>query len=140
MTKTDHIKEAADLIKIHEGFSGVPYRCPAGKITIGYGRNLEANPLTKDEATVLMMNDIRTIDKSLTDKYPYFLQLTSSRRVVLISMAFQMGLHGLAAFRKMHKHLEVGNYDMAAVEMLDSHWAKQTPNRAKELSEKMRMG
>ncbi len=44
------IQKARELLKELEGLYLVPYRCPAGKWTIGYGHNLEANGLTVDEA------------------------------------------------------------------------------------------
>ena len=32
-------------LKVFEGFNPLPYACPAGKATIGYGTNLEAHPV-----------------------------------------------------------------------------------------------
>ena len=45
---------------------------------------------------------------------------------------------GFSKFKKTIYLLETEQYDEASIEMLDSLWAKQTPNRAKELSEKLR--
>ena len=42
----------------HEGFRNKPYKCTANKLTIGYGRNIEDNGITKTEASVLLKNDI----------------------------------------------------------------------------------
>ena len=36
--------------KLAEGLSLKPYRCPAGKLTIGYGHNLEANGISEEIA------------------------------------------------------------------------------------------
>ena len=36
-------------VKIHEGFSGIPYLCTNNCITIGYGRNLDSNPFSREE-------------------------------------------------------------------------------------------
>lgn len=47
------ISEAKELLKELEGLYLKPYRCPAGKWTIGYGDNLEANGLTADEAKLV---------------------------------------------------------------------------------------
>jgi lysozyme len=49
-------------------------------------------------------------------------------------MCYQLGLSGFSKFKKTIYYLETQQYDEAADEMLDSLWAKQTPNRAKELS------
>jgi lysozyme len=55
-------------------------------------------------------------------------------------MAFQMGLKGLLAFSTTLSHIRVGRYDEAAVAMLESIWAKQTPERAIRLSKQMETG
>ena len=53
-------------------------------------------------------------------------------------MVFQMGQRGVNGFHNMWNALENNDYDTAANEMLDSTWAEQTPERAIELSERMR--
>ena len=35
-------QKGIELIKKFEGFSNTPYRCPAGKMTIGYGHVIQA--------------------------------------------------------------------------------------------------
>ena len=57
---------------------------------------------------------------------------------VIIEMCFQLGYPRLCGFKKFKAALENKDYTTASVEMLDSRWAKQTPNRAKKLAEKMR--
>ena len=52
-------------------------------------------------------------------------------------MIFQMGANGVSKFKNMLLALRNKSYTVAAKEMLDSRWAKQTPNRAKELSSRM---
>ncbi len=140
MTQSDYILDAGEIIKVDEGFSGIPYKCPAGYLTIGYGRNLDANPLTPSEAEILMYNDIEKIDSELKKRLPYFAQLTPARKVVLISMAFQLGLNGLLGFRKTLAYLAIGSFEHASKEMLNSRWANQTPKRARRLAEMMRRG
>ena len=53
-------------------------------------------------------------------------------------MCYQLGVSGFSKFKKTIYYLETEQYEEASVEMLDSLWAKQTPNRAKELSEAVR--
>lgn len=62
------------------------------------------------------------------------------RRDVLISMAYQMGVDGLAGFKNTLKLIADGNFTAAADGMLNSLWAKQTPNRAKRHADVMRTG
>ena len=52
-------------------------------------------------------------------------------------MIFQLGKTGVSKFRNMWKHLSALEYASAASEMLDSRWAKQTPNRAEGMSAQM---
>ena len=48
-----------------------------------------------------------------------------------------MGPAGVGKFKNMLLALQNQSYAEAAAEMLDSRWAKQTPNRAKKLSSQM---
>ena len=133
---------AENLIKRQEGFRSLVYQCPAGKSTIGYGRNVDdgGQGISETEATFLLRNDIRRIQERLAKLFSFFSVLDSSRRAVLISMAYNMGVSGLCSFRKTLGAVAREQYDDAAIEMLDSKWARQVPNRALELSEMMRSG
>jgi len=62
------------------------------------------------------------------------------RRDILISMAYQMGVNGLAGFKNTLAMIADGNFSGASNGMLSSLWAKQTPNRAKRHAEVMRTG
>ena len=57
---------------------------------------------------------------------------------IIIEMVFQLGRTGVKKFRNMWKALAEKNYIGASFEMLDSKWAKQTPNRAKSMAELMK--
>lgn len=56
---------------------------------------------------------------------------------IVIEMCFQLGLPRLKGFKRFQYHLNKNDYVNASEEMLDSRWAKQTPNRANSLAEKM---
>ncbi|WP_414717526.1 hypothetical protein [Steroidobacter sp.] len=53
-------------------------------------------------------------------------------------MAYQLGTNGVTNFKRMCAALRIRDYSAAAIEMLDSTWAKQTPARAKRMAEIMR--
>ena len=57
---------------------------------------------------------------------------------ILIEMVFQLGMTGVSKFKNMWKCLSELNYVGASYEMLDSRWAKQTPNRAKAMAKTMK--
>ena len=56
---------------------------------------------------------------------------------IIIEMIFQLGKTGVSKFKNMWKALSALEYSTAASEMLDSRWAKQTPNRAQAMSAEM---
>ena len=135
-----HIALAKSLLKIHEGFEAHPYKCTAGIWTIGYGRNLETRGITEDEALYMLENDIKIAEDWLASRYPYYRALNSQRKAVLIDMLVNLGAGRFAQFLKMHHALHDHNYELAALEMLDSRWAQQVGNRAIELSKIMHSG
>jgi lysozyme len=117
-------------IKAEENFRGFPYPDSKGITTIGYGRNLEANPLTRAEAEVLLETDLEHAVATVYRIAPWAVRLDDVRWSVLVAMAFQMG-NRLRTFRQTLAEIEAGNYAGAARRMLQSKWArKDSPARA----------
>lgn len=133
------MKSIEEQLILHEGIKLKPYRCPAGKLTIGVGRNLEDKGLSRDEALFLLHNDIREVNNAL-QAHTWFLRLDRVRQKVLIDMAFNLGLAGLFGFKNMIAYLEVGNYEKAADEMVNSRWYRQVGDRGKRLVKMMVTG
>jgi lysozyme len=127
------------LIK-HEGMKLKSYKCPAGKLTIGVGRNVEDLGITEEEALYLLRNDINRVNEELRDNFPWFKDLDPVRQDVLINLCFNIGLTKLFGFKKMLAALRDGNYEEAAIQMEDSAWRVQTGRRAHELIEMMKTG
>ena len=98
------------------------------------------NGLTEEEAYYLCMNDIAIVEKELLDSKPVVNQLTDVRQMVLVDMAFNMGVPRLKLFKNMWLAIEKVNYPLACAEMLDSKWANQVGKRAVRLSEAMKNG
>ena len=134
---TDKLTE---MLVEHEGLRLKPYRCTAGKLTIGVGRNLDDRGITPDEALYLLRNDIEISRKELSASFPWFDGLDSVRQSVLIDMCVNLGLARLKGFRNTLALIGVGKYEAAAVEMLDSKWTQQVGNRARRLSGMMATG
>lgn len=126
-------------LKRHEGLRLKPYRCTKGKLTIGYGRNLDDVGITDAEAEQLLLNDVAKVLDQL-QRVPTFCELDEARQAIIANMCFQLGYSGLMQFRNMWAALQEHDYQRAADEMLDSRWARQTPNRANELADLMREG
>ncbi len=126
-------------LKIEEGFRARPYHCPAGRITIGFGRNVDKSGLgiTEEEAAFLLRNDvIRTIDE-VRCNYPWFDDVSKAAKEVLVELCFQLGAPRLAKFRKMLAALKAHDYDAAGAELLDSKFARQVPARANRLFQRL---
>jgi lysozyme len=150
---------AAQIMK-HEGFVGKPYKDSVGVTTVGYGRNLEANPiteeewdslggkrdlnkkpLTKDEAQVLFQNDLNRAQNVANTLFRnVWGNLNDSRCGVLVDMAFNLGPKRLAGFEKLYKALSKKDFKKAAEEMKNSEWYKQVGRRGKALVKMMRDG
>jgi lysozyme len=124
----------------HEGLLCKPYKCTAGKLTIGVGRNLEDRGITEQEAEYLLDNDIQAVLKQVSAEIPVFNHLSEVRQSVLLNMAFNLGVNGLKKFKKMLAALCVEEFNLAAQEMLDSKWAEQVGLRAQELADMMSNG
>ena len=130
---------ALDMLKRHEGYRQKPYHCTAGKLTVGYGRNLDDVGLTVDEAEYLLKQDINRAVLSL-QALKCWLTLDSVRRAVLIDMHVNLGNAGLMKFKKFLAAVERQDYDAAADEMQASMWYRQVRIRAAELTQMMRTG
>ena len=127
------------LVKLHEGLRLLPYRCTAGKLTIGWGRNLDDRGIDLDEAEYLLRKDLLLAEKDAkTFAGEGWNSLSEVRKAVLIDMAFNLGSSRLSAFKKFKASLDGRDYERAAKEMLDSRWAVQVGRRATKLSEMMR--
>ena len=80
------------------------------------------------------------MEMQLTSLLPCFEALDTVRQMVLVDMAFNLGVHGLIAFHDTLSLISQGNYQRAGAEMLNSAWAKQVGARATRLAEMMRTG
>lgn len=132
-------QELEEMLMSQEGFMPTAYE-DNGQLSIGYGRNLVTNGVTKEEALYLLRNDVERVTKALTKKYSVFDELTNPRRAVLISMAYNLGMDNLGSFKEMFKALELRDYPLAAREMRMSKWCNQTNTRCTVLSEMMETG
>lgn len=120
-------------IKSYEGFDDKPYVDSVGKLTIGYGRNLEDNGITPAEADFLFNNDLDRTIRELQE-YPWYLAAPESCQNGLINMCFNLGITKLLTFKAMISCLIEKDYRKAAMEALNSKWAYQVGKRAKDIA------
>ena len=138
--KKKKIMNVSKLIRHHEGKKLKLYRCTAGKLTIGIGRNIEDNGISDDEAEYLLANDIKECRETLARNLLFWPELCEVRQAVLLDMCFNMGWPRLSGFKNMIAALAVNDFSLAAAEMIDSRWARQVPNRAGCLIKMMTLG
>ena len=145
----------------HEGLVLEVYKDSLGIDTIGIGRNLEdrginkeeldymdipnieavyEHGITKKDAMYLAMNDIKIVEEELCRAHPCVYKQDAIRQLILVDMAFNMGVPRLCKFKKMWNAIHEGNYEVASLEMMDSRWARQVGRRAKKLSDAMKAG
>ncbi len=117
-------------IKRNEGLRLKPYQCKAGKLTIGYGRNLEAKGISIKEAEYLFKNDLKIVAKQVANRIEFYRKLSYKRKMVLVDMAFNMGIEGLLGFKKMLAALKRGDFLEAGKEVMRSKYAEQVKTRA----------
>ena len=127
-------------LRHHEGKRLRAYKDTEGKLTIGYGHNLDANGIPEWVAEALLDSQLYRYAFDTTRVVPSFHQLTDARQEVLVEMVFNMGVNGLAGFKRTLGYIEAQDWDKASTEMLDSVWATQVGTRAKRLSRKFQAG
>ena len=126
-----------EMLKRHEGLSLKPYRCPAGKRTIGYGWNMDAHPLPEDIAACLRLTGAITEDMAewllnisidmatwqCRDIYKGFDGFRENRRFALIDFVFNVGAGTAMKFKKMLAAIAKGDWNEAAHQVNDSaYW------------------
>lgn len=110
---------AINLIKEFEGFSPVPYKCPAGKNTIGYGHVIEAKPflthITQEEAEIILKKELERIEAYLNSVVKRDVKVTQGMFDAMASLVFNWGF-GNFGHSKGLKDLNAQNYTSAAGE------------------------
>jgi len=122
-----------------EGFKGRPYPDTDGNVTILFGRNLSANPFTREEGLLLLRLGINKRKAQIKNWQAYRLANTA-RRAVLINMAYNNGVEGLRRYKKMLAAMRREDYLEAAAQLMDSNAARKLPARYKRLERIMLTG
>ena len=124
-----------DDIKKHEGFRARVYQCTEGYDTIGYGFAIKDLDIEEDIGEMILIRKLEKLQKRIASTFGWFFNSPEEVKDVVTNMCYQLGVSGFSRFKKTIYLLETEQYQEASIEVLDSLWAKQTPNRAKELSE-----
>ena len=134
-----------ESVKKHEGYRNKVYLDTLGKRTVGVG-HLCVEDFWEDDKEyeekflmTILEHDLESAIKGAKDLMQEHgcMDIDELAEEIIIEMVFQLGKTGVSKFRNMWKHLSALEYASAASEMLDSRWAKQTPNRAQDMSAQM---
>ena len=140
------MKNLKERIKLHEGYRNTVYKDTLGFRTIGYGHKVthtddfvEGKEYPKEQLDEIFDKDFEQAWSSMNNfcSNNNINDISITAKEILCEMIFQMGFAGVGKFRNMIKALQSKDYSTASKEMLDSAWNRQTPNRAKELSDIM---
>jgi lysozyme len=144
-----------------EGLVLTVYQDTLGIDTIGIGRNLKdrgiskaeldhmdiphmdviyEHGITKEDAVYLATNDVQIVEDELCQAHPCVDRLDAVRQLVVMDMAFNMGVPRLKKFKNMWAAIHEKDFPTAAKEMLDSRWANQVKSRAVRLAHAMHTG
>ena len=135
----DEDRLLAELVR-DEGERLQAYRCPAGKLTIGVGHNLDAKGISQAASRFILREDVADVLRELDAALPWWRSLDGTRQRVLVNMGFNLGVPGLLAFKRTLDLVRGGDYLAAAQAMLASKWARQVGARASRLALMMRDG
>ena len=145
---TDTFNEMTEEIKADEGVVNEVYLDHLGLPTVGVGHLIrEDDPehgldvgtqVGEERVAELFEADLYTCVAETKLLYPQFEELPAEAQKILCNMMFNMGRPRLSRFHKMKKAVDSSDWKEAANQMLDSKWAKQVPNRANRLIERMR--
>jgi len=125
-------------IKRDEGLRLKPYKCTAGKLTIGYGRNLEDVGISEIEAEIMLNTDIAKAEQDLRSIFENWDCYPESKREALVNMRFNLGQSGFRQFKKMIAAVKVEDWGEVAKQAKDSQWYNQVGNRAKRIIKKLK--
>ena len=123
-----------DQIKEHEGFRSKIYQCTEGHDTLGFGFKVADLELDLDLAEEILVRKLEHLIRRVKNRFSWVNDAPYEIQDVVYNMCYQMGVSGFSKFKKTIKYLADKEYEKASKEMLDSRWARQTPNRAIELS------
>ena len=135
-----------ESVKKHEGYRNKVYLDTLGKRTVGVG-HLCVEDFWEDDKEYdekflmdILLDDLQNAIKGareLKEEHDCT-DIDEIAQEILVEMVFQLGKTGVSKFKNMWKALAEKNYIGASYEMLDSRWAKQTPNRAKAMAKTMK--
>jgi len=122
------------MIAVDEGLKLKPYRCTAGKLTIGYGHNLDDLGISQRIADMLLEEDSEIADiacyKIFGEQYEGW---SENRRLGWLNLAFNLGHSRLLQFRNTIRAARIEDWQEVEKGLRASLWFKQVGKRAERV-------
>ena len=93
--------------------------------------------ISQERCDKLFEQDISSVLKDCHRLYEDFDKLPEEAQYIIANMMFNLGYPRLSGFKKMRQAVIDGDWFEASVQMVDSKWYKQVPNRAQRLVNRM---
>jgi lysozyme len=124
----------------YDDATGKKVEAPIGQLTIGVGHNLESRGLNPLMIEIILQDDMLGAAIGVEQIFdPADLAKISIPRVVaLAALSFQLGTAGLTEFPRMNAAVRMGDWELAAQELMHSLLARQCPDRTKRMAQILR--
>jgi lysozyme len=136
--------ECLAQIKNDEGFRSHAYVCPAGALTIGYGRNVDQDKggagISEAEGRILLVDDISDCAGDLRVLFPRWEDFGTRRQATLLNLRYQLGPHRFRGFANMIDAINHNDWTGAARELRSSALYKQTTARTERRAKELQSG
>jgi lysozyme len=122
-----------DLVRF-EGYRGrvyddatgfPPEKTWQGKLTVGYGWNIEDTTLPPEIAKLILRHQVSVTVLQCELSFAWFKTLSPNRKRAVVNLAYNMGIAGLKTFKRALTAMSAEMYQTAADHFLDSRWREQ---------------
>lgn len=126
--------KAKKMLLIDEGLRLRPYRCTAGKLSIGYGRNLDDVGISQRVADIMLEEDVQVAEKVCRRIFEgLFDSWGENRRLGWVNLAFNLGYNRLMQFRNTLRAARIEDWAEVENGLRASLWFKQVGKRAERV-------
>ena len=95
-------------------------------------------PVSEERVNSVFDSDVATYISESKKVFPNLESLPEEAQQVIVNMCFNMGAPRFGQFKKFIAGVNSGDWNTAAVEMMDSRWAKQVGVRAERLRDRIK--
>ena len=130
-----------------EGVRNHIYNDHLGKPTFGIGHLITKDdpefgqvintPVSKNRVKEVFEHDVKKYIDEARILFPNLDELPEDAQLVITNMIFNLGRPNLSKFKKFIAAVNNRDWDEAAIQMMDSLWARQVPNRAGPLRDRI---